>query len=805
MFYHGGFKSINNIEYDVQIISGNDTEEFPITLSGDPVIITGSSDGIFAPIKSRSCSITFLSTDYHIDLYNPKQRETTVKITDTTNNKVVFRGFVTPCEYNQDYTYIDDITLECIDGISSSKDYKWTNNNQYNSFLDILLSILKPCGYRGYLFVPRSYTKVNNTTINTTSTGRDILDLLTCSSNNFIDDDEQKTPWTEYEVVQEIMRFIGLSLVPDGDDVYLVDYKALNAATIVNYTKYNIQTGVQARYEAINNNIIVSSAIEATGKPNFSIDDIYNKIEISDNLYEVKDITTDIFDDENHISVTTESALGVNGVQWTKTHTKEFLWWSSSTTEITGYDYQTFCRLKPESGWTHKYFKHNDLSPVNDYHDSSSDSLYKKNINGVVNTQCCLIQHYAHVKEEGGNHLPASLDWTDVLTFFVVDDTTPTFTVGPTDDSSDRPSIYQLEKDVLEYNITENIQWKPASGTSWITIKGDLFYQYNGAKYGEKNRDTLNIVNKDKQYYHTAPVDKSINIDAQPYIMLGRGKNESGYREGFSCWKMRLQIGDKYWAGDSWTTIPSDFYIKYNNGPTDGETETVEAFSWMSPVNNNDYKDKVGVDGYAIPIRSDLPNDPNNGPLKLTIYTPALIPVELFEKFRQIFPNFYLQCSGLDLSPCIYVKDFELGYVYTDTDVWWNNHDDKNENDKVYVGYIDEDYVNDFDGLEFKLNTAIKERPISKSYVCLSSGGYLDKLKHKYSDESKTQEYNIIDLYLDHYGDKKVIYEANLHGLYRPVDRFTFTNVYKLSGNFLVDTQSIDLKNDNNRIKLIQY
>lgn len=826
MFYHGGFKDIYNTEYDVQILSGNDLEEIPIVLGSDPCTITTSSESLFSPIKSRSCTITFLSTEYHMDLYNPKQRETRIMIKDVTHNKVVFRGFLTPAEYNQTYTYMDEISLECIDGVSSSKDYKWSNNGQFNTFIDILMGILIPCGYKGHLFVPRVYSRYNNTSVNTTTSGNDILKFLTVSSNNFIDDDEAQTPWTQYEVLTEILKYVGWSLVPDGDDVYLVDYYSIDQAAPIVYSKYdfqlyndpdnpvktptydtfNIHKHIGSSEGGIYESVRVDEA--SGGAPNFSIDDIYNKIEISDNLYEIKDITTDLFDDKYHISVNTESSLGADGSQWTKTETSGWLWWKKSTTSITGWDYQTFCRLDPSSGWTHYYYQQDEIlhnvsletyiaDSLESYHDPSSTSLYTKHVNGVINTRCCLIQHYAHIKNEGGNKLPASLDWTDVMTFFVADDTTPNTNIL---------NLSELEYPVLEYNISDNVQWKPSSGKSWITIQGDLYYQYDGAKYGEKNRDTLNIVNKDKLYYTTAPVDKSVTVDAQNYTALGRNKNEDNYRQGFKLWKFRLQIGTgssaRWWNGDEWVNSACDFYIKYNNDPKDGDIECVQAFEWMSPVNSHDYKDKVGVDGYCIPIDSSIANDPSSGPLRLIVYNPSIIPVEYLEKFRQIFPNSYSFVSGLDLSPCIFAKDFEIGYVYTDTDTWYNTHDSQDNSDKVYVGYIDDEYVNDFDSLEFKINTTIKDRPISRSYVCLSNGGYLNTLKHKFRTESKVQEYNVIDQYLDHYGDKRVIYEANIHYLPSPLDRFT---VNTLDGNFMVDSSTIDLKQNNTRIKLIQY
>lgn len=812
MLYLGSFSDLNGKRYDVEIRTGNTTDRESIVMGGSPCIITSASEGLFTPIKSRSCSLEIVVTDYIMDLYDPTSRGTKVKVLEHDNNHVIFHGFMTPCEYNQDYSNLDTITLEAIDGISTSKDFKWNNDGTYKTFFDILLPIIRNCNYQGYLFIPEVYKKINGEFIDDS-----VIKKLYASSANFIDDNDAHDPWTEYEVVEEILKFLGWSLCPYGDDVWIVDYRSVSTDGSW-YKKYDIQSGDFIDNQYISSVIDISS-IEAPGTPNISIDDIYNKIEISDNLYKIDEISPDIGEEKNHISVTREQNLGVDGGQWTKTTTKKFLWWvTSRNTEITGYDYQTVCRLKSESGWRHRYFRMNDLSEIikpNDVTYNDWDGYYDPNLNnqynvGKINKYCnthgCLFQHYAHLKEEGKNRLPSSLDWTSILTFFVTNDKTPNFSVL---------NIQKFEKPVLEYYIDETINWKPATGKSWITIKGDLYYQYNGAKYGDKGKNTLNIVNDEARYYTTLPVDKSTDADEQRYLGLYRkdtfgGEHNPYYGLGFRIWKMRLQIGNMCWDGDNWVDITyyssedtyPTFYISYNNSPADKGDEFISAFKWMSPVNSNDFKDKVGVDGYCIPIDSSKENDPSFGKLKLTVFTPSICPDELVELFRQSYTNAFSNVSWKDTPPVIFAKDFELGYVYTNTDVWYNNNEDSDDEDKVYIGLIDDNYVQDFDGLEFKLNTALAERPISRSYVSLSNG-YLQTMAHcdnYYSN--KEQEYNIVDMYLDHYSDRKIIYQCNVHGLYPPSQKFEYSHI---NGDFVIDTQSYDVRNDNNTIKIIVF
>ena len=807
MLYTGQFAA-KNTKYQIDIQTGTSTVPVNITFTDTPCIIVSKSSGLFSPIKSRGCTIEILSTEYYIDLYQPASRGAKVTIYDIeNNNKKVFVGYLTPCAYDQDYTYLDSIELEAVDGISTGKDFKWVPDGNYHTIFDILLTIIRDCGYNGNLYIPKTYTHINGNVLN-----NDGLNRMSISSMNFVDDDDEHTPWTQYEVIEEIMKFLGWSFIPDGDDIWLMDYKAeYNAA--VTYNVYNIQTGMYTEtYTSQSAAIPVNLDILAPGTSEISIDDIYNKISISDNLYEVEEVAPDIFDTENTEDIKIKvnnsyvTTLTLGQTQWVKTTvTKHWLRDDEVSTDITGYEYQTFSLLKPETGFTHHFYEKDLFQEIynegfSNCQDTGSRSVYTgTQVNKYVNTIGCVLQRYAYRPNDGASNLPTSLDWTDYLTFFVTDDT-----LNNNSGKMMLSRINQLELPVLNYDIAEDVVYKPKSGTSWITIKGDMFYQYNNAKYGEKNKSTLNIININKHLYTTAPVDKCCDIDGQKYCGLFRDYDhykDTAYGKGFSCWKMKLQIGNKYWNGTSWTTDSNaTFYLKYNNNPSNRDDEYLPAFAWASIVPNTDYTDKVGENAYCIPIDANDANAPTHGQLHLTIYTPRIIPTELVSIFSEVYHT-DVQINWMNLPPVIYVKDFELDYVYTDTSEWWAASKDDNKDDKLYVGYIDDTYKQEFSDLELKVNTATKDKPISRSYV-LSDFGLLDTLKHRNQAQAKIQEYNLVDMYLDHYSDKKIIYKANIHGMYTPDTKFSKTS---LPGTFFIDSNSYDLREDINKVNLIAF
>lgn len=827
MLYHGKFSDINGKVYDVSIHTGTSTVEVPITFSGSPCTISSKSDRLFSPIKSRSCTLDILSDSYYMDLYQTVSRNAKVTIKDESTNEFVFFGYLTNNEYDQDYTNIDIIQLNAVDAISSLKDFRFktsSTNPQYVTMLSIVTSLIKECGYTGNLYIPNTYTHLNGENFNPDT--HCILERLYVSEANFFDDDEEHTPWEKYEVLEEILRFMNWSLCPYGFDVYLVDYRAINDLNSISYTVYDLTNNTTSQQSVtITPTNITKDTNAAPGTPSFSLDDVYNKIEVSANLFEVDEIAPDI-DDEilEDIKIPANgggtTTITLDESQWVKTTiTEHWLRPDEVSTDVTGYEYQTVKLFKPNSGFKHTFYEKDLLIPVDNNgaysncYDAASTSQYKTDtINKYINTLGCVLQHYAYRSNDGANNLPTSLDWTDYLTFFITDDTiTPNGNVTIA-------SLNKFELPVLEYTVDEQIMWRPSTGISWLTVGGDLYFQYNGAKYGEKGKQTLNIVNTTSKYYTTAPVDKATDIDGSKYCSLFRDYDrykDTSYGKGFSEWKMKLQIGNKYWNGTKWTTTDSTFYICYNNNPSNRDDEYLPAFEWASIVPNTDYTDKVGENCYAIPIPSDeefnknkykkysgwnKDDIPSFGSMKLTIYTPLMLPVDLVSFFTDYW---HVDVSGpwYNLAPIIYCKDFDIDYVYTDSASWYSQSKDDSDKDVVYTNVINESYTNEFDKLELKLNTQIKDKPISRSYVC-TSDGYLKNMKHICGDESKEQEKNIIDFYYYHHKEPKKIYTCNVHGMHKPDDVMTSAAI---DGRYVINNYHWDMRNDNIELNLYEY
>ena len=108
-----------NVAFQIDFHVGNTTNIINITLGGNPCTISQVSNGLFSPIKSRSCTIDVVTQDYlGYALYTPVARGIKVivrriqldAVAMTDMYKVIFRGYVTPNVYDQTYKYLDNVS-----------------------------------------------------------------------------------------------------------------------------------------------------------------------------------------------------------------------------------------------------------------------------------------------------------------------------------------------------------------------------------------------------------------------------------------------------------------------------------------------------------------------------------------------------------------------------------------------------------------------------------------------------------------------------------------------------------------------
>ena len=240
------------------------------------------------------------------NLYSSNNCGSKVKLTNTTNNKVEWVGFVTPNAYTQGFDGEKEvIEIECADGISSLKDVPYrTNSKQIETFLNIIFKILKRCNCYRYLYVTDNVRMTSSDTSN-------ILSKLRVSEENFFDTkDYEAQPdddvaWDCYDVLYEIMQFMGYTLIADGEDVYVMDYDAIRNKKN-NFYRYSLSgTTISAPTSVtISHQYRIDAESYSKSGSNISIGEIFNQAVVVDDFNEIDNLLDGVDKAKNYENIT---------------------------------------------------------------------------------------------------------------------------------------------------------------------------------------------------------------------------------------------------------------------------------------------------------------------------------------------------------------------------------------------------------------------------------------------------------------------------------------------------------------------
>lgn len=896
MVYYGYFSDINDTPYTVMITTPAAGSNTTITLTGDPVIINYSDGDLFTPIKPTSCTINILTDTALLDLYTTDPQGVMVKIYQRNNtNNVLFIGYVTPMNYGQDWTSKDTLTLECVDLLSSLKNIPYTIMNSYKGKAfcpadELIAHVLSHCDpndmlgssfrfywpYINYFGINQKKTQgQQNLPMFSFSTTQAFLHAICFSEANFFDDDDEKTPWTFYQVLEEICRFFCVSAITYNKGIMFFD-PLYAASTYNDYDNYEYD--LDLNYELVhfysksktlnNTDDPAKSYFEyAAGGAEIELDDYYNIINENTNRYNIDEICTDLTDHKKyHVSITKERNFGSGYQVWTITQEHFF-----TADEVTyKYAFKTFCYADAKSLWRHVYYRPKSFININPtmffgnglYYDGETYDLEVQNPHALgfynipenqwINTIGATFLHYATMTDE--TNKPTKLDWTDVIMFQCSHPTVATHYIRVNNQAvpnygkikySDLFGDTNLERACLYYQGDEEICLSPSDGTSWININAKLWYQQNkrdGNKYlwvtktyadKKDNIQTMFPIEDvtdwepyPAQYIHTSTPTPG-EEPADTIVQYTRKKYETGYGNGWSLLRCAVRVGytdsneifhGKYWDGTQWTETQSTFYINFTSeykgksyswssggqSYSDTRYDAFQYLTWMNCVSTSDYEDKVGAEGYCIPIQ---PSDAVKGKIEIYFYTPRMIPTQLYNSsFADDTWDWY------KFGPIVFMKDLKIQYIYTDESEWYLN-EEKHTDDLKYCNDTKDTYKYEKDD-NLKIQSWQTARPIAKSYPIIdyTVGNahyveYVRKIYDQFHQYPQEQEYNIIDRKLRHYKEPRLIYKANVKGYKQPWYKYTIGQYsgIDLTKHFIINSQEYDVRNCNNRITLIEW
>lgn len=295
-----------------------------IELSGDsPIILKTNSDELFAPIKTQSVTVNIVSKNYIFDLYNVDfsvECNISKRLSTETDNdfKYIFQGYVTPNVYTQDFNYISTISVECISYLAKLKylDYQLIDTEPgIYSMTKILMHLLNN---EPIMYCARRRIGIDETIYDAG------LNHIFLDERNFFENNEEHKPWKQYEVLEEICKILGVSLVEHQGEIevdntvyykayYMIQYRSgiitryINTAyltapeDIPDYTpdvddpvpSTVIQTTI-ILYDGVNNIDLFASSNNT-----ISLEETFKKIEVKANTYPYEDAVNELLSSDN--------------------------------------------------------------------------------------------------------------------------------------------------------------------------------------------------------------------------------------------------------------------------------------------------------------------------------------------------------------------------------------------------------------------------------------------------------------------------------------------------------------------------
>lgn len=295
---------INGGKYTVEGFEG-------ITFGADACVIEweGDTENIYKPVKYSSATIQVVVDEDHFNWYSETPRANPIKVKDMEGN-VVWYGYITPNIYNNDYDYaIHYQELECIDGLATMQYFKYEVEGAKKVIT--LWEVLKKC------LDGLDYNKIlisDNTNFSTIQPWlvegpfpmpdltypdptKPYLMNLWISECNFFDEDDEAM--TREEVVQEMCKYLNLTLYAEGNTLYMIDQDG-------------IRNGIKKYYECylsndsyslidFSNDYTLADDTKLIENSSLSIGNSYNRVKIESDLYPFDKMIPDMFEDIEQI------------------------------------------------------------------------------------------------------------------------------------------------------------------------------------------------------------------------------------------------------------------------------------------------------------------------------------------------------------------------------------------------------------------------------------------------------------------------------------------------------------------------
>jgi len=763
--YTGGFKQMttgNSFTVDISVNGDSSSTPQEIVLGATPFTMSLVGDEIYKPARYSKATLQVRTSDYLMNLYAAGAQS--VKAELKQGGTVVWTGYVTPNIYNMGFAYErNTIELELVDALSTLRYYPYKRGSgTVSSFLDILARCIAQAHAYNAFYWPVNTQKA--------STGTEqLLSKLYISEENFFDKKEDATEtdddvaWTYKDVLEEICKYMGVTAVAVGQEVYFLDYDALRAGDF-NYYKYALSGSTITGTTSVTRGITrtIAKADFSGVNSDISLDEIYNKVRVKDSLYDYDDVIPGPFDTDMLNNITANDQDGQ--YQW-------ITWYITNMgTTQAGKQLKVLANHLPY------------------------DTRYKNYHKYFSNPHYTLHQYAV----SGSQLVESTQDWANYTRSVEV---IGAYLVGV---SVNKVSEYEQQISNVQFTNYLCIRWNSFDGTSGqgrSDITADDKYPMiessdTGAATAFFGGDNAYIIIQGKVRCLAVPEGyppSETRVDDKAH-------NNFGTRMWLPA---SLQIGNYYWNGSAWTTTASKFKLYFSEsdvldtgdpGDTDGGLDADKFYNKDFDFRNTvAYEDGLDEEGYAIPL-SGLP---------LTLARP---------KFTIYNPHHMVQDNSLD---SVWISGLKLIAAIGNPD-----NDDK-ESDTEYVNVIENGSVKEKSAIEMKICTWDNKKPnfSAPCYYDYGSYEYLDKTFNRACQAGEDywngsdpdgldgsnglrQEEHMIYRLVNQYSTPSVILKLPLRADLTPINRYNY-GVPILTGKLFVMTAlTIDYKMNTSAVTL---
>ena len=710
MKYTGQFSNIENHTYYINITTNGDSSKTKEMKLGDTPLTTsyeGGDDYIYKPVKYSSTTIKILSEDYLYDLYSAKAQQNKVQVINYMGN-TVWVGYTTPNLYSQGYENpIEEIEVECIDGLSTLQYLNYTPINANKSivtFVELINHLLSKCNCYSRFFI-------SNATYNPNYPNYYYWEKLKISEMNFFDEDDE--PMKCDEVLEELCQFMGVTCYADGTDIYFIDYDAIKNG-ITTYYQYSIGSTSNPSIvsKTQTHSITSSDYVENGGK--LSLDNVYNKAIVKSSLYSFDDAIPEIFNEDDLVNYGTNQSYTEN--------------LQIEDTEGKGGKHKCFFRFYKNPNYKSTYYEYSYYTYTPIVTPSTINYSFIQNYVGAT-----IIRGYFKKVDDYSENI-GNLNFTDYLLIHSHDSNQ---TIG---DAHYQPNM--TVDNELGLPVFESVvDFEPAF------IGGDDAYFVIKGSYLQMDREKL------------------------MYIPEDYSNDDDNFDEKYLWIKAKLEFNGQYWNGTQWTNTDTCFKLEFDADSTKHHIN--KDFKIKNTVN---WDMGLDVEGYAIKLPSFSISTTKP---KLTLYTPHRMDMSY-------------RCDA------VWLKNFGIELHISNRDL-----DADADTDTEYSNIIDEDFVNEMDDIEFKV-CSWDNKKANYSAVGEESGTnliYLDKTKHKGTNQYLRQEEHFIYKLVNQYSTPSTILEISLHNDYKMYA--TLTDSF-LNKTFIIDSVTIDYFWEKAELKLIE-